>query len=146
LAASAKLHPPYAETIRACQAKVLEFSEVAMSLSLAGNPTAAVQNLILHGTDTLSTRLIDNAYQVLQRHGSKIQGVPLLAEAIKELKAKTGGSITARASLGEQKRQAGALALRAGKRPAPEPAAPVALDKPPDISATNPFDRPKKPL
>lgn len=146
LAASAKLHPPYAERIRACQAKVLEFSEVAMSLSLAGNPTAAVQNLILHATDTLSARLIDNAYQVLQRHGSKIQGVPLLANAIKELKAHTGGSTTARASLGEQKRQAGALALRSGKRAPAEPAAPVVVEKIPDIPATNPFDRPKKPL
>jgi Tfp pilus assembly protein PilF len=145
LAASAKLHPPYAERIRACQAKVLEFSEVAMALSLAGNPTAAVQNLILHGSATLSARLIDNAYQVLQRHGAKIQGVPLLAEAIKDLKAQAGAS-TARASLGEQKRQAGALALRSGKRAPAEPVAPVAMENPPDISATNPFDRPKKPL
>jgi predicted Zn-dependent protease len=142
LAASATLHPPYAECIRACQTKVLEFSEVAMALSLAGNPTAAVQNLVLHGSATLSARLIDNAYQVLQRHGAKIQGVALLEAAIQELRSKAGGS-AAKASLGEPKRQAGALVLRSGTRAAAPPPAAPGFDKPLDIPTTNPFDRPK---
>ena len=52
--------------MRACQAKVLEYAETAMALSMAGNPTAAVKNLILHGRETHNARLIDNAHQVIQ--------------------------------------------------------------------------------
>ena len=113
LAANARLHPPYAERIRSCQSRVMEFSEAAMAMSLAGNPTGAVQSLILHGSETLSTRLIDNAYQVLQKHGAKIQNVAALDAAIQELRSRAGSTVT-KATLGEQKRQAGGLTLRTG--------------------------------
>ena len=115
LASSAQLHPPYADRIRACQAKVLEFAEVAMALSMSGNPAAAVKNLILHGRETLSSRLIDNAYQVLQKHSAKIPDAADLEIEVQELRAK-GGSNNGKASLGEQKRQAGGLVLRTGTR------------------------------
>jgi hypothetical protein len=118
LAASAQLHPPYADRIRACQAKVLEFAEVAMALSMGGNPTAAVKNLILHGRDTLNARLIDNAYQVLQKHAAKIDGMQILEAEVQVLRAKNG-STGGKASLGEQKRQAGGLVLRTGTRAQP---------------------------
>jgi hypothetical protein len=115
LAASAQLHPPYADRIRACQAKVLEFAEVAMALSMGGNPTAAVKNLILHGQDTLNARLIDNAYHVLQKHAAKIEGMQALEAEVLVLRTKNG-STSGKASLGEQKRQAGGLVLRTGTR------------------------------
>jgi CheY-like chemotaxis protein len=119
LAASAHLHPPYADRIRACQAKVLEMAEIAMALSMGGNPTAAVKNLILHGRETLNARLIDNAYQVLQKHAAKIQGVDALNGEVKVLRSQNG-STGGKASLGEQKRQAGGLVLRTGTRPSSE--------------------------
>ena len=72
LAASAKTHPPYAERIRAAQAEVLAQAETAMALSLSGNPTSAVKNLLLHGKESLNARLIDNAWQMLQKHAAKI--------------------------------------------------------------------------
>jgi hypothetical protein len=117
LAASSVAHPPYAERMRACQAKVLEMAETAMALSMGGNPTAAVKNLILHGKETLNARLIDNAHQVLLKHAAKIQDAETLSASLQELRAKFGLH-NVKASLGEQKRQAGGLVLRTGTGPA----------------------------
>ncbi|MES2947086.1 MAG: tetratricopeptide repeat protein [Pseudomonadota bacterium] len=113
LAASAVAHPPYAERMQACQAKVLEMAETAMSLSMSGNPTAAVKNLILHGRETLNARLIDNAHQVLLKHGAKITNAADFSADLQELRSKYGLQ-NVKASLGEQKRQAGGLVLRTG--------------------------------
>jgi tetratricopeptide (TPR) repeat protein len=115
LAANASLHPPYAESIRASQAEVLEFAETAMALSMSGDPTSAVKNLILHGRDTLNARLVDNAYQLLNKHGAKIPDAAMLIAIVQELRNQCGQQ-AARASLGEQKRQAGGLVLRTNKR------------------------------
>jgi tetratricopeptide (TPR) repeat protein len=119
LAASASSYPPYADTIRVAQTQVLEYAETAMSLSMSGNPTAAVKNLILHGRETLNARLVDNAYQLLQKHAAKVPEALTLTAMVEELRAQTGPTVN-RASLGEQKRQAGGLALRTGKRTATE--------------------------
>jgi hypothetical protein len=121
LAGSAKLHPPYEERLRSCQNKLLEMAEVAMSLSMSGNPTAAVKNLVLHGRETLSARLIDNAWQVLQKHGAKIADADAISVEVQELRRIGGVSaMSTKATLGDPKRQAGGLALRTGSRPPPE--------------------------
>jgi len=114
LAASARVYPAYAERMRACQAKVLEFAETAMSLSMAGDPAAAVGNLLLHTKTTLNARLVDNAYQLLLKHSAKIKDAAALTATALELRAQCG-TTAAKASLGEQKRQAGGLVLRTGK-------------------------------
>ena len=118
LAASAAAYPPYAMAIRAAQAVVLEYAETAMSLSMAGNPAAGIKNLILHGRETLNTRLIDNALQLLHKHVAKVPDAAELKSTLDALKAQSGPTVQ-RASLGEQKRQAGGLALRTGKRVEP---------------------------
>lgn len=119
LAASALAYPPYQATIRAAQAQVLEYTEAAMTLSLAGDPTAAVKNLILHGKETMNARLAENAYQLLQKHSGKVKDEAHLQVLVNELRALCGPVIS-RASLGEQRRQAGGLALRTGKRVQPD--------------------------
>jgi CheY-like chemotaxis protein len=116
LAASAVAHTPYAVSMRAAQTKVLEMAETAMTLSMSGNPTAAVKNLILHGKETLNARLIDNAHQVLLKHAAKIQDAETLSASLQELRSKFGLHHV-KASLGEQKRQAGGLVLRTGSGP-----------------------------
>lgn len=118
LAASTRLHLPYADCIRSCQTKILAFAETAMALSMGGNPTAAVKNLLLHGKATLNGRLIDNAYQVLQKHAAKVECFDLLQTDVLALRA-ISGSGAGKASLGEQKRQAGGLVLRTGTRVQP---------------------------
>ncbi|MDT8992424.1 response regulator [Curvibacter sp. APW13] len=121
LAGSAKLHPPYEARIRECQTKVLEMAEVAMALSMSGNPAAAVKNLVLHGRETLSARLIDNAWQVLHKHGAKIADADAMGQEVQELRSLSGAHLTSnKATLGDPKRQAGGLALRTGTRPPPD--------------------------
>jgi tetratricopeptide (TPR) repeat protein len=117
LVASAKAHPPYAEQMRACQASILEIAETAMALSMAGDPGAAVKNLLLHTGDTLNARLVDNAYQLLLKNGAKIKDATELTAKALELRARCG-TTNVKASLGEQKRQAGGLALRTGTKTA----------------------------
>ena len=119
LAASARAHPVYEERLRAMQSVILELAESAMALSLGGNPAGAVRNLLQQGKETLNARLIDNAWQLLQKHAAKISDAPALNEALNALRGQYG-TAAMRASLGEQKRQAGGLALRTGTRPAPE--------------------------
>ena len=119
LAASALAYPPYEAVIRSAQAQVLEYTEAAMTLSLAGDPTAAVKNLILHGKETMNARLAENAYQLLQKHSGKVKDEAHLQVLVNELRALCGPVIS-RASLGEQRRQAGGLALRTGKRVQPD--------------------------
>ncbi len=119
LAASAVAYPPYVAAIRAAQGQLLEYTEAAMTLSLAGDPTAAVRNLILHGKATMNARLAENAYQLLQKYSGKVKDEVHLQSLVNELRTLCGPVLT-RASLGEQRRQAGGLALRTGKRAPPD--------------------------
>jgi tetratricopeptide (TPR) repeat protein len=123
LAGSAAVHPPYAARIQAAHGQILKIAESAMSLSMGGDPTAAVKNLIRHGTQNLSGKLIETAYLVLHRYAEKIKEAPELTVLIHDLRARYSTHI-ARASLGEQKRQAGGLTLRTGSKSTKAPPAP----------------------
>ena len=111
LAGASSVHPPYAERIRAAHAQVLKLAENAISLSMRGDPQAAVRDLIKHGSNTLSGKLIETAYLVLHRYAEKMTDAHDLAEQVHKLRSRYSTQIS-RASLGEQKRQAGGLTLR----------------------------------
>jgi hypothetical protein len=113
LAGSTANYPPYAERIRAAHGQILRHAESAMSMSMAGDPRAAVVDLIAHGETTLSGKLIETAYLVLHRYAEKISDAKVLSDKVHELRSLYGTQII-RAALGEQKRQAGGLTLRAG--------------------------------
>jgi CheY-like chemotaxis protein len=113
LAGSAAVYPPYAERIRVAHTQVLKLAENAMSLSMKGDPRAAVDTLILHGTSTLSGKLIETAYLVLHRYAEKFIDAHALTELVHDLRKRYGTQVS-RAALGEQKRQAGGLTLRTG--------------------------------
>jgi len=125
LAGSASAHPAYGERVRAAHLQVLKLAENAMTLSMGGDPRAAVKNLITHGKNTLSGKLIETAYLVLHRYAEKMTDAHDLTEQVHDLRSRYSTHIT-RASLGEQKRQAGGLTLRTNgktpKAPAPAPA------------------------
>ena len=122
LAGAAAIHPPYAERIRASQAHTLKLTENAMTLSMAGDPKAAVKNLVFHGGATLNGKLIETAYLVLQRYATKIAEPQHLTDIVNELRARFGTNTNASPILGDQKRQAGGLTLRTGGRVTPEKA------------------------
>lgn len=115
LAGSAAVHPPYAERIRVAHTHVLKLAENAISLSMKGDPRAAVNTLIAHGTKTLSGKLIETAYLVLHRYADKIADAHTLTEVVHDLRKRYSTHVT-RAALGDQKRQAGGLTLRTGSK------------------------------
>jgi len=116
LAGSAAVYPDYAQRIRAAHAQILKHAEYAMSMSMGGDPKAAVEDLIFHGRSTLSGKLIETAYLVLHRYADKITDAQELTDRVHELRSRYSTHIT-RAAMGEQKRQAGGLTLRAASKP-----------------------------
>lgn len=129
LAGACAIHPPYAERVRAAHAQVLKLAEGAMTLSLRGNPQAAVLDLLRHGEDTLSGKLIETAYLVLHRYASHMADLQTLTQTVHDLRTRYQTHIS-RPSLGEQKRQAGGLTLRVNA-PAAKPVAPALPVEPP---------------
>ena len=117
LAGSAAVYPTYAERIRLRNLQVLKYAEQAMTLSMGGNPTAAVKDLIAHGEETQNAKLVETAYLVLQRYAAKIEDLEQLTAIVQELRTRFGPA-SIRPTLGEPKREAGALRLRTGSRPA----------------------------
>lgn len=116
LAGAASAHEPYVTQVRAAQTQIIKLSEHALSLSMGGNPGAAVKDLILHGNLTLNGRFIETAHLVLQRYIDSITDADELAETVKELRTRYATNVT-RVVLGEKKRQAGGLTLRTGGAP-----------------------------
>ncbi len=117
LAGAAAVYPSYAQRVREAHSQVLKLAENAMSLSMRGDPRAAVIDLITQGTRTLSGKLIETAYLVLHRYADKIHDTQQLTELVHDLRQQYRTQIT-RATLGEQKRQAGGLTLRTGSQTA----------------------------
>ena len=113
LAGSAKAHPPYADHVRTSNTKVLKYAEYAMSLSMGGNPTAAVDELILRGQETLNSKLVESAFMVMDRYSAKVSDIPSRMERAEILRIQCVG-IKQRTSLDEGPRKAGALSLRVG--------------------------------
>jgi tetratricopeptide (TPR) repeat protein len=128
LSGAAAVHPPYAQRIPVAHSKVLKLAESAMTLSLKGDPKAAVQDLIKHGCNTLSSKLIETAYLVLHRHAKTITDIQALTDQVHELRTRYHTHIT-RPALGEQKRQAGGLTMRAGSKAANTAPNPVTAAK-----------------
>jgi len=115
LASAATVHPPYAEQIRGASARVLKLAEVAMAQTLAGDPGAAVTELLAQGQQTLSSKLIETAYLVLNRYRAQIAQADTLETQVQMLRERFSSNVS-RPALGEQKRQAGGLSLRSDIR------------------------------
>jgi CheY-like chemotaxis protein len=113
LAGAASVHPPYVERIRISHAQILKIAENALSISMGGNPKAAVQDLIRNGSKTLCGKLIETAYLVMHRYTDKIEDAKNLFDQVHDLRERYKTHISG-ASMGEKKRQAGGLTLRVG--------------------------------
>lgn len=123
LAGAAAIHEPYAIRVRAANTQLLKIAEHALSLSMGGDPTAAVQELLFHGSATLNSKLIETAYLVLQRYTKQVTNAASLTKAVQDLRVRYVIQ-NSRATLGEKKREAGGLTLRTGTTPSKAPVAP----------------------
>ena len=113
LAGAAHAFPVYADHMRAGNTKIIKYAEYAMSLSLRGDPTGAVNELILRGQETLNRKLVESAEMVLTRYREKLGPAEELHARVAALRALcTLG--TPPGAVGEGPRKAGALSLRVG--------------------------------
>lgn len=111
LAGAAGVHPPYAERLRVAGSHVLKLAETALTLSLGGDPSGAVRDLLAHGNQTLNAKLIETARLVLQRYEGRIPEALEFETAVQEWRQQYGNP-SLRPALTEQGRAAGALNLR----------------------------------
>lgn len=112
LASAAQRHPPHAQALRDCLGQVNKSAEAAVAQSLGGDPQGAVAQLLARVGQTLNTKLLDLAHQLLTRHAARIGDVADTQAAIDALRARCG-STTARAAMGhEGERKPGELVLR----------------------------------
>jgi CheY-like chemotaxis protein len=124
LAGAANANGAYAEHVRACSVKVLKYAEYAMSLSMAGKPTAAVDELILRGQETLNSKLVESAFMVIERYSAKIGDTAALYARVEALRSQCSDK-KARAGHEDGPRKAGALSLRVGGASAKARAVPL---------------------
>jgi CheY-like chemotaxis protein len=105
--------------VRSGHAHILKQTEEAMSLSLKGDPQAAVVKLLNDGEQTLNAKIIESAHLVLQRYETRIPDHEELhkkAQAMRERYRTTD----IHAGLGEQAhtgRAAGGMSLSSGYKP-----------------------------
>lgn len=117
LAASTGGHDDYRFIIQQCHARVLKTIEQAMTLAIQGNPRSTVLQLLQEGEATRNARLIESAYQVLLRHGARIDDQEALQTRIHMLRLTyrtmaPGARLGSAASSGS----AGGVALSSGYR------------------------------
>jgi CheY-like chemotaxis protein len=72
LACAARGHEAWAQTLASGHAQVLRVSEEAMRLSLKGDPSGTVEQLLAEAERLCNAKLAESAHQVLQRHGARI--------------------------------------------------------------------------
>ncbi|TSE30104.1 response regulator [Tepidimonas charontis] len=112
LAQAAAPHPPYAVRLMALHHEVLGIIERAMRQSLAGNPRAAVLELLQQGADTRNAKIIESAWGVLKRYEVQITDAAALAEQIQPWRQRYQ-SFANRPLIGDKAaRQAGGVSLR----------------------------------
>ncbi|MDL2336640.1 MAG: hypothetical protein QFE16_02245 [Pseudomonadota bacterium] len=102
----------YSALIREGLHGISSMAEQAMTHSVSGSPTAAVEALLLRGSETLNAKLIELAGAVLNRHATKIEHSNELTSKIGDLKLRfcTKGT---QVNLGQASgRSAGGLNLR----------------------------------
>jgi tetratricopeptide (TPR) repeat protein len=112
LAGSAQAHPGLPDRIREAGNQIMKISQDAVSLAMRGDPSSAVQQLLIEGQTTLNAKLIETAYQLLQRYQSKVLEASTLSEAIETLRS-SYSTRPNQAKKSNQTRQAGGLQFRA---------------------------------
>jgi AmiR/NasT family two-component response regulator len=88
LAHAARQEEAIVGTIRDGQAHIGRQAEQGVTLSVQGQPQAAVQALLAGAEDTLNRRLLDLAEHTLQRHHAAIRDADALQRRIDELRSR----------------------------------------------------------
>lgn len=88
LACAATGEGSFSERIRKGHTQILKITEQAMTLTLKGDPQGTVVQLLAESERTLNAKLVESAYQVLQRYAERIPNAGELRERIEGLRAR----------------------------------------------------------
>ena len=122
LACAAVGRQDFINRVRNAHTQVLKLTEEAMSLTLKGDPQAAVVKLLEDGEKTLNAKIIESAHLVLQRYQPRIPDHAALTKKAQILRDRYR-TTDIHAGLGEQAhtgRAAGGLSLPSGYKPPPK--------------------------
>lgn len=122
LACAATGRQDFINRVRSGHAHILKQTEEAMSLSLKGDPQAAVVKLLQDGEQTLNAKIIESAHLVLQRYQARIPDHAELQKKAQEMRERYR-TTDIHAGLGEQAhtgRAAGGMSLPSGYKPPPK--------------------------
>lgn len=112
LAQSASAHQPYADRLTTMYSEVVAIIEHAMRQSLAGNPRAAVAELLAQGRETCNAKVIESAWGVLKRYEDRIDDAESLATEVQALRTRYQTHAN-RPAIGDKNlRQSGGVSLR----------------------------------
>lgn len=107
----AKSFPQYESLIRASNRKILDYTKHAMTLSLNGDPNAAVTALIARGEETLNLKFLENAEMVLSRYRDILGPATDLHEKLSKLREQCSNSAPHN-QINKVQRQGGSIKLR----------------------------------
>jgi hypothetical protein len=116
LACSCSGRPEFVKRIRTAHTEVLKLTEQDMTLSLKGDPQAAVERLLEEGARTQNAKIIESSHLVLQRYQTRIDAhanLLIKAQELRDLYRTTD----IHAGLGEHNasgRAAGGMSLPSG--------------------------------
>lgn len=109
---SVEAHPPYAQALSDTHGTIMKQIELAVRLSLGGDPRHAVTSLVRLGHETQNTKVIETAWGVLKRHEARIEDAALLTADTQALRTRYT-SFANRIAIGDKNlRQAGGVSLR----------------------------------
>ncbi len=122
LACAAVGRPDFIQRVHGAHTNILKLTEEAMSLSLNGDPQAAVVKLLEVGNKTLNAKIIESAHLVLHRYQSRIPDYAALLEKAQVMRERYR-TTDIHAGLGEKPhtgRAAGGLSLPSGYKGPPK--------------------------
>ena len=113
LVGAAKAYSAYAEIVRTSSKKVLKYAEHAVYLAMNGDPSAALEELLLRGDETRNLKLLESAQSLLDRYSEMIADRSAVQARLRALRLLCAAEKNPAAAL-EGPRKAGALSLRVG--------------------------------
>ena len=109
----------FARIIHDTHARILKLTEQAMTLVIKGDPRGTVTRLLEDGQMTCNAKLIESAWQVLNRYEDRIEGADSLRQQIAALREtlQTHHQITRLGEATSPNAAPGGVALPSGYKP-----------------------------
>lgn len=100
LCRAAWVYPRYADIVRQAHGRVLKLAQTAIARSVAGNPSAAIDELVGHAERLGNAKLIESAQIALKRHHSSLANEAELIDRVFALSTQRGGKSHAQPMVG----------------------------------------------